>query len=75
MIMFTVFRGCQLLLYLLAGFTAHINLNGGQVGLLERDGIAAAGLPNVGTVSFCYPNRFIFAGVHPYRPVATFHSG
>ena len=47
MIVFTVFRGFQFLLYLLAGFTAHINLNGGQVGFLERDGIAAAGRADV----------------------------
>lgn len=47
MIVNTAPRGRQLLLSLLAGFTAHINLNGGQVALLERDGIAAAGRADV----------------------------
>jgi hypothetical protein len=56
---------CQFLLRLLAGFAAHVNLHGGQVGLLERDGIAAAGLPDVRTVSLADADRFVFAGVHP----------
>ncbi len=42
MIVNTAARGRQFLLFLFAGFATHINLNGGQVGLLERDGIAAA---------------------------------
>ena len=65
MIMFTVFRGCQFLLYLLAGFTAHINLYSWQVSTLERDGITAAGRADIRAVSFAHADCFIFAGVNP----------
>ena len=68
MIVFTVFRGCQFLLYLLAGFTAHINLYSWQISTLERGGIAAAGLPDVRAVGLSDADRFIFAGVQPCRP-------
>lgn len=47
MIVNTAARGRQLLLFLFTGFATHINLNGGQVGLLECDGIAAAGRADV----------------------------
>ena len=47
MIVLAVFRCSYLLLRLFTGFATHINLHGGQVGLLERDGIAAAGRADV----------------------------
>ena len=42
MIVNTVSRGCQCLLWLLTGFAIDVNLHGGQVIALECDGIAAA---------------------------------
>ncbi|VTN10987.1 Uncharacterised protein [Raoultella terrigena] len=51
--------GGKLRLGQFAGFAAHINLNGGQVGLLERDGITAAGRTNVRTIRFAYTNCFV----------------
>ena len=47
MIVNTAARGRQFLLCLFAGFATHINLNGGQVSLLEWDSIAAACIPYV----------------------------
>ena len=40
----------QSLLFLLAGFACDVNLHGGQVCSLERDGITAAGRAHVRTV-------------------------
>nr|DAN16389.1 MAG TPA: hypothetical protein [Caudoviricetes sp.] len=50
------------------GFATDANLHSGQVSLLEGDGIAAAALPDVRTISLADADRFVFAGVHPFRP-------
>ncbi len=51
-----------------ASFATDVNLHSGQVSPLEGDGIAAAALPDVRSVSLTDADRFIFAGVHPLRP-------
>lgn len=68
MIVNTAARGLQLLLFLFAGFATHINLYGGQVGPLECNGIAAADLPDVRTVSLANTDCFLLASISPLRP-------
>lgn len=58
----------QRLPWLFAGLASDADLHGRQVGLLEHDGIAAAGLADVCAAGFTDTNGFIFPGIDPFRP-------
>lgn len=61
----TTARGRQLLLRLLAGFPAYINLHGGKIRPLKGDRIAATGGADVRTVRFCHPEGSVLTGIRP----------
>ena len=61
----TAARGRQLLLRLLAGFPAYINLHGGKIRPLKGDRIAAASGADVRTVCFCHPEGSVLTGIRP----------
>ena len=61
----TAARGRQLMLRLLAGFPAYINLHGGKIRPRQGDCIASAGGADVRTVRFCHADGSVLTGIRP----------
>ena len=61
----TAARGRQLLLRLLTGFPADVNLHSGKIRPLQDGRIAAAGGADGRTVRFCHAEGSVLNGIHP----------